>query len=118
MGLSRRDKYGFASESVHRDTVDKLQEYESEGIREYWVIDHHVEKESAAFYVLDDHGRYWQVKTDRNGAYNSTVLANFWFKPNWLRANPQPSELEAFALIVGPDESIKTISQSRLIRNG
>lgn len=104
----------ISPESVRRDTVDKRREYESDGIREYWVIDHRQGKERALFYVLDDVGQYRQVKPDQDGVYTSTVLTNFWINTNWLWANPQPSELEAFALIVGPDELISIINQSRL----
>jgi len=108
----------ISPESAHRDTVDKRREYEAEGIREYWIIDHRKGKESAFFYVLADNGRYAQVIPDQDGIYRSTVLANFWINTHWLWANPQPSELEAFALIVGPDELINIISQSRLTGNG
>ena len=104
----------ISPESAYRDTVDKHREYEAEGIREYWIIDHRTGKESALFYVLADNGRYRQVKPDPNGIYRSTVLADFWINTHWLWSSPQPSELEAFALIVGPEELINAINQSRL----
>jgi len=101
-------------ESESRDTVDKLREYEAEGIREYWIIDSRAGKERTLFYVLDSNGRYRRVQPDRNGIYTSTVLSGFWLNVSWLWADPQPSALEASALIIGPDALIQAINQSRL----
>lgn len=108
----------ISPESVRRDTVDKRQEYEAEGVREYWIIDNRSGKESATFYILDDAGLYQCVRPDSDGIYSSTALTNFWINTKWLWANPQPSALEVFALIIGPEELIKTINQSQLTRNG
>ncbi|MEZ4707234.1 MAG: Uma2 family endonuclease [Caldilineaceae bacterium] len=108
----------ISPESERRDTVDKLREYAEEGVREYWIVDSRAGKERALFYVLDDNGRYRRVPPDRNGVYTSTVLQDFWLNTKWLWADPQPSALEVFALLIGPDELIKTISQSQLTRNG
>lgn len=105
----------ISPESAHRDTVDKRREYESEGIREYWIIDHRQGKESAIFYVLDTNACYRQVMPDQDGIYHSIVLTNFWINTHWLWANPQPSELEALALIIGPDALIQAIHQSKLL---
>lgn len=108
----------ISPESERRDTVDKLREYAEEGVSEYWIVDSRAGKERALFYVLDDNGRYRRVQPDRNGVYTSTVLQDFWLNTKWLWADPQPSALEVFALLIGPDELIKTISQSQLTRNG
>ncbi|MEZ4657293.1 MAG: Uma2 family endonuclease [Caldilineaceae bacterium] len=104
----------ISPESEIRDTVDKLREYEAEGVREYWIVDSRAGKERALFYVLDDAGRYRRVPPDRNGVYTSTVLHGFWLNTKWLWADPQPGALEVFALLIEPDELIKTISQSQL----
>lgn len=104
----------ISPESENRDTVDKLREYEAEGIQEYWIIDSRADKKRAIFYVLDNNGYYRRVHPDREGIYTSTVLTGFWLNVEWLWANPQPSALEAFALIVGPDALIQAINQSRL----
>ncbi|MCB0107608.1 MAG: Uma2 family endonuclease [Caldilineaceae bacterium] len=104
----------ISPESENRDTVDKLREYEAEGIQEYWIIDSRADKKRAIFYVLDNNGYYRRVHPDRKGIYTSTVLTGFWLNVEWLWANPQPSALEAFALIVGPDALIQAINQSRL----
>ena len=104
----------ISPESENRDTVDKLREYEAEGIQEYWIIDSRADKKRAIFYVLDNNGYYRRVHPDRKGIYTSTVLTGFWLNVEWLWANPQPSALEAFALVVGPDALIQAINQSRL----
>lgn len=104
----------ISPESVVRDTVDKLHEYEAEGIREYWIIDHRAGQANALFYVLDDTGQYQQIDLNEHGVYHSTVLTDFWLNVHWLWSNPQPAALEAFALIVGPDALIQAINQSRL----
>lgn len=103
----------ISPESVRRDRVHKHKEYEAEGIREYWIIDNRLGKESATFYVLDQIGSYQQIKTSQSGIYRSTVLTNFWINTNWLWQSPQPSELEVFAQIIGPQELLKVINQSQ-----
>lgn len=108
----------ISPESVHRDTVDKRREYQAEGVQEYWIIDNRSGKESATFYTLDESGHYQRIQPDRDGVYSSTVLPNFWINTKWLWANPQPSALEVLALIVGPEELMKTINQSQLRRDG
>lgn len=107
----------ISPESAIRDTVDKLQEYEAEGIREYWIVDTRAGQENALFYVLDEAGQYQRIEPDHNGVYHSTVLKEFWLNVRWLWTTSRPSALEIFALIVGPDELIKAISQSQLTRN-
>ena len=46
----------ISPESVLRDRGEKYAEYETEGVREYWVIDH--EEQRVDFYVLGDENRY------------------------------------------------------------
>ena len=46
-----------SKDSVARDLVEKLREYEAAGIREYWVIDSRPNEARADFFVLRD-GRF------------------------------------------------------------
>lgn len=108
----------ISPESIHRDTVDKLHEYQAVGVEEYWIIDSRPSQENATFYVLNESGHYQQIMPDSDGVYNSSVLKKFWINTKWLWADPQPSAIEIFALIVGPQELLKTINQSQLRRDG
>ena len=74
-------------DSVTRDWVDKRDEYERAGVREYWVADHH--RERFALYAL--HGkRYRQVKPDGDGRVHSRVLKGVFIRPEWLWQSPLP----------------------------
>lgn len=90
-------------ESAKRDTVEKRDEYEAEGVREYWIIDIRPGQETAIFYVLNESGRFEAVKPNDEGIYHSSVLTNFWLNINWFWAKPQPRVPAVIAQIVGPD---------------
>jgi Uma2 family endonuclease len=67
------------------DRVQKFQEYESGGIREYWLID--PERKVAEFYQLNRNGKYVSLETD-DGVFQSKVIKGFWFKTEWLWSQP------------------------------
>lgn len=62
-------------DSDERDRVEKLAEYETAGIPEYWLVD--PRRREALFYVLGADGRYHAASVDAEGFYRSTVLAPF-----------------------------------------
>lgn len=75
-------------ESSSRDYREKFNEYESAGVREYWIVDplaKHVE-----VYVLGKNRRYSQV-TEKDGVLRSSVLNGFYLRPDWLWQSPLPS---------------------------
>ena len=78
-------------ESIERDRGSKFVEYEAAGVREYWLID--PEREQAEFYQLTETGRYRLVRLSEDNIFWSTVLANFWFKVDWLWQEPLPKVL-------------------------
>jgi len=78
-------------ESRLRDRGEKLAEYESGGVREYWVID--PEREQADFYVLGADGRYERRRADVQGVYRSDVVAGLWIKEQWFWQDPPPKAL-------------------------
>lgn len=78
----------ISPDSVRRDRDEKLLEYQTEGVREYWIIDPLTR--SAQFYVLSD-GQYQAAPVDDAGIYRSSVLAGFWFNVNWLWQQPLPA---------------------------
>ena len=69
-------------ESVHRDKVDKLQEYQQAGVREYWVID--PLQKSQTFYQRSEDGQFRFVLPDEKGNYFSSTLEGFWLHVDWL----------------------------------
>ena len=75
-------------DSDERDRGEKFVEYESAGIREYWLVD--PLRQDALFYVLGPDGRYHLGTIDAEGFYHSTVPAGFRLKVAWLWQRPLP----------------------------
>ena len=92
----------ISTESVKRDKDDKFYEYQTGGVREYWIIDPRPKRKRADFFVLDDHGVYQPVPV-ADGVYHSTVLPNFWLKVDWLLAKPLPTAWACAHEILGSD---------------
>ncbi len=80
----------ISPDSVRRDRVEKLAEYEAAGVPEYWIFDVRIGKEQALFNRLNAQGRYELVPPDADGRYHSTTVAGFWLRPEWLWQNPRP----------------------------
>ncbi len=68
-------------ESVERDSVQKFVEYETAGIREYWLIDY--TNQTAVFYQLDQEGHY-QAGEISDGVFRSSVLLGFFVRESWF----------------------------------
>ncbi|MCS6859512.1 MAG: Uma2 family endonuclease [Abditibacteriales bacterium] len=93
-----------SDDSVTRDRVQKFIEYQSAGVREYWLIDSRPGQEQADFYVLDEQGKFRAVPVGEDGIYRSTVLPGFWLRVAGLWAEELPDPLLTFAEIVGPSK--------------
>jgi len=80
------------SRNVHktRDTIDKKEDYALGGVKEYYILDG--EKEETAFYHLDTHGEYKEIKSE-DGIIRSNVLPNFQFRLSDLYKRPPVEEL-------------------------
>ncbi len=92
-----------SDESVHRDRVDKFDEYEAGGVPEYWIIDYRTgHPRRADFYQPDRTGHYQRVTIDDDGVYRSAALPGFWINVNDLLAD-DPDWLKALGRIVGPE---------------
>lgn len=74
-------------ESIERDRIDKYQEYERGGVREFWLID--PEQMRTEFFVLGEDGRYDSLSAT-DGTLHSLVLPGFWLKVEWLWMEPLP----------------------------
>jgi Uma2 family endonuclease len=101
-----------SEDSVYRDRVDKFEEYEAAGVREYWILDTRPGRQRAEFYQLDDQGRYQPATADEKGVYRSQVLPDFWLRPEWLWAEEPPNPLLALAQIVGTDKLIDVLQNA------
>ncbi|MBI3360690.1 MAG: Uma2 family endonuclease [Chloroflexi bacterium] len=78
-------------DSVSRDWRTKYLEYESAGVREYWVIDPLARQVEA--YALGDDKQYSLIE-EKDGAIRSTVLTGFCLKPAWLWEESLPGSLD------------------------
>jgi Uma2 family endonuclease len=92
-----------STESAHRDRVDKFDEYEAAGVREYWILDNRPGRNRAHFYQLDAQGRYRQVLVEADGIYRSPVIPGFWLNVDWLWGE-ELNALRAIATLIGPEQ--------------
>jgi Uma2 family endonuclease len=77
-------------ESALRDRGAKYGEYETAGVREYWIID--PDQQRADFFTLIDN-RYERIRPDANGIIRSMVFPDFWIVVDWLWQRPMPAIL-------------------------
>ncbi|MDZ4765187.1 MAG: Uma2 family endonuclease [Chloroflexota bacterium] len=77
-----------SEESVERDYVTKLGEYEQAGVPEYWLFDalHQV----ANIYVLGDDGKYTVQPRDAQGRLVARILPGLKIVPEWLWSEHRP----------------------------
>lgn len=78
-------------DSVSRDWREKYQEYDSAGVREYWVLDPMSENGEA--YTLSAQNTF-QSTDEKDGKVISTVLPGFYLRPEWLWQKPLPKVLD------------------------
>lgn len=69
-----------SDDSVGRDRVAKLAEYEAAGVAEYWLFDPRPGKQRADFFLLAD-GRFRPAALDPAGRFRSRALPGFWLDP-------------------------------------
>ncbi len=97
-------------ESVGRDRGTKFYEYESGGVREYWLID--PTREQAEFYRLGATGNYETVFAGREGAYRSEAIPGFWLKVAWLWQEPLPDTDVVSWEILGHGDVVRRLAQT------
>ncbi|HEX4053399.1 MAG TPA: Uma2 family endonuclease [Tepidisphaeraceae bacterium] len=71
-----------------RDWRDKYNEYESTGVREYWVVDPLSKRVDA--YALSRSKHYSQIQPDDEGRIYSKTLRGLHIRPDWLWHSPLP----------------------------
>lgn len=79
-------------ESVMRDTQDKFEEYESAGVKEYWIIDPH--RRTANFYGFDEGGKYKMLPISIDGRFESRIVEGLWINTDWLWQEELPNLME------------------------
>lgn len=79
-------------ESQSRDRGEKFFEYESAGVREYWLLD--PERKAAEFHVLEE-GALRPRLPDGEGVYRSATVEGFWLRVDWLWELPDPLDAAA-----------------------
>lgn len=99
-----------SDESVQRDNVDKYNEYQGVGVKEYWVLDNRPGQHRAHFYQLAPDGEYQRV-TISDGVYRSAVLPKFWLRVDWLWQESL-NFLAALAELIGPDQLAEALRRS------
>jgi Uma2 family endonuclease len=72
-----------SDDSVTRDRVEKFDEYQDAGVKEYWIIDPRPGRNRALFFVLSD-GQFTPVKINAAGIYRSTELSGLELNVAWL----------------------------------
>jgi Uma2 family endonuclease len=96
----------ISDESVTRDKIEKFDEYEDAGVREYWIIDPRANRQRAEFFVLDEaRRRFRPVPIEDDNTYHSAVLQGFWLNVDWLW-ELKPNVFAALIRIVGKDRLI------------
>jgi Uma2 family endonuclease len=84
-----------SKESQLRDLVEKYEEYEAGGVREYWLIN--PLRRQVDFYVRGKDGLYTR-RDPQNGIFTSSVLARFRLETHLFWGTP-PSGREIVALV-------------------
>lgn len=75
-------------ESVERDYVEKMREYERGGVREYWIF--YPKRKDSRFYRLNETGTYALIQPDEDGNYRTPLLPRFKLPVSnlWETLNP------------------------------
>ena len=93
---------------IERDIVDKKNEYESIGVKEYYILD--AEDNYMAFYRLNQYGIFVPIKLIDNDIVRSEVLKGFQFRVSDLFRQPEIDELTDDTVYCGfvlPDRKTK-----------
>lgn len=78
-------------DSVRRDWRTKYHEYETAGVKEYWIVDPASEVVEA--YHLSKKKSYQQIP-EHDGRIASRVISGFFLAPAWLWQSPRPDLFE------------------------
>lgn len=98
-----------SQDSLRRDRHQKFAEYQSFGVREYWLVDSQTPEGSVEAFALNEQGVYEPIPLEE-GVIRSRVIPGFWLKVEWLGKETMPNPLTAFAQIAGmPQETLDAL---------
>lgn len=98
-----------SQDSLRRDRHQKFAEYQSFGVREYWLVDSQTSEGSVEAFVLNEQGVYEPIPIEE-GVIRSRVIPGFWLKVEWQGKETMPDPLTAFAQIVDlPQEALEAL---------
>jgi Uma2 family endonuclease len=87
-------------DSIERDYVKKRAQYESAGVREYWIVDQFTQK--VIVLRLDSRDNFRAVRNQK-GRLRSQVARGFWLETTWLWQRRLPDPFETAQLLLGND---------------
>lgn len=82
----------ISPESVMRDTQEKFEEYETAGVKEYWIVD--PTRRTANFYNLEKSGKYKLRYPSAEDVFESRVIEGLWIKTDWLWQDELPNLID------------------------
>ena len=86
-------------ESVERDYEKKRKQYQTAGVREYWIVDEATQE--VTLLHLQANGEY-EKAAPRDGRFESVVLPGFHLRPEWLWQSPLPKKGPILARLLSP----------------
>lgn len=105
-----------SQDSVRRDHQQKFAEYQSSGVREYWLVDSQTPEGKAEAFTLNEQGVSEAIPVQA-GAIHSRVIPGFWLRVEWLGADTMPAPFTAFAQMVGlPMEVLEALRSRRRVQ--
>ncbi len=84
-------------ESVSRDYGEKFEEYETGGVREYWIFD--PQRQECRFHRLNAAGLYQMVKLADDGRYTTPLLPDFVVDTTLLWQDPLPGPIKIVEIV-------------------
>jgi Uma2 family endonuclease len=82
----------ISPESIIRDTEDKFEEYETAGVKEYWILNPN--RRTANFYGYDEKGKYKMLPISAEGIFESRVIEGLWVNTNWFWQEELPNLID------------------------
>jgi Uma2 family endonuclease len=79
-------------DSLSRDDREKYLDYQSAGVREYWIVD--PLSQNVEMFSLDEGTKEFRPIAPVDGRLSSVVLPGFFLRPEWLWSDPMPSEID------------------------